>query len=98
MGSGLYDELRGALHAIWTRRWVALGVAWGLCLLGWLIVSQIPNQYESRARVFVQLRTVLPTDAGVTQAERAKDIDRIRQTLTSAVNLAKVVKGSPVSV
>ncbi|KQN25927.1 chain-length determining protein [Sphingomonas sp. Leaf33] len=94
MGSGLFDELRAALHAVWTRRWVALAVAWGICLAGWLVVSQIPNQYESRARVFVQLRNVLPTQNGATQAEQTKAVDRIRQTLTSAVNLQKVVRGT----
>jgi polysaccharide chain length determinant protein (PEP-CTERM system associated) len=97
MGSGLYDEFRAALHAVWTRRWIALAVAWGICLVGWLVVSQIPNQYESRARVFVQLRTMLPTQNGVNQAEQAKDIDRIRQTLTSAVNLQKVVRGTDIA-
>lgn len=97
MGSGLFDELRAALHAVWIRRWVALGVAWGICLIGWLVVSQIPNQYESRARVFVQLRNVLPTQNGVTQAEQTKAVDRIRQTLTSAVNLQKVVRGTDIA-
>ena len=97
MGSGLYDELRAALHAVWIRRWIALGVAWGICLLGWLVVSQIPNQYESKARVFVQLRNVLPAGSGgLNQAEQAKDVDRIRQTLTSAVNLQKVVRGTDI--
>ena len=94
MGS-LYEEFRAALHAVWTRRWVALGVAWALCLLGWLVVSQIPNQYESKARVFVQLRNMLPGQAA-TQGDRAREIDRVRQTLTSAVNLKKVVKGTDI--
>lgn len=94
MGSGLFDELRAALHAVWIRRWVALAVAWAICLAGWLVVSQIPNQYESRARVFVQLRNVLPTQNGATQAEQTKAVDRIRQTLTSAINLQKVVRGT----
>lgn len=97
MGSGLFDELRAALHAVWIRRWVALAVAWAICLAGWLVVSQIPNQYESRARVFVQLRNVLPTQNGVTQAEQTKAVDRIRQTLTSAVNLSKVVRGTDIA-
>jgi polysaccharide chain length determinant protein (PEP-CTERM system associated) len=93
--NGLWEEFRTAVHAVWVRRWVALAVAWGLCLLGWLVVSQIPNQYETRARVFVQLRTVLPTaSAQIAQVEQGKDIDRIRQTLTSAVNLRKVVQGT----
>ncbi|MEP9357356.1 XrtA system polysaccharide chain length determinant [Sphingomonas sp. KR3-1] len=92
MGS-LYDELRGALHAIWQRRWVALAVAWCICLAGWLVVSQMPNNYESRARIFVQLRQIIPTD-GTTALNQQKDLDRIRQTLTSAVNLEKVVRGT----
>ena len=92
MGS-LYDELRGALHAIWQRRWVALAVAWGICLAGWLVVSQMPNNYESRARIFVQLRQIIPTD-GTAALNQQKDLDRIRQTLTAAVNLEKVVRGT----
>lgn len=92
MGS-LYDELRGALHAIWQRRWVALAVAWGICLAGWLVVSQMPNNYKSRARIFVQLRQIIPTD-GTTALNQQKDLDRVRQTLTAAVNLEKVVRGT----
>lgn len=92
MGS-LYEELRGALHAIWQRRWIALAVAWCICLAGWLVVSQMPNKYESRARIFVQLRQIIPTD-GTTALNQQKDLDRIRQTLTSAVNLEKVVRGT----
>lgn len=93
MGS-LYDELRVALHAVWTRRWVALAVAWGLCLAGWFVVSQMPNKYESHARVFVQFRQILPGQDAASQIEQQKDLDRVRQTLTSSVNLTKVVKGT----
>ncbi|WHU03320.1 MULTISPECIES: XrtA system polysaccharide chain length determinant [unclassified Sphingomonas] len=89
----LYEELRGALHAVWQRRWIALAVAWCICLAGWLVVSQMPNKYESRARIFVQLRQIIPTD-GTTALNQQKDLDRIRQTLTSAVNLEKVVRGT----
>ena len=93
MGS-LYDELRAALHAVWMRRWIALAVAWGVCLAGWLVVSQMPNKYESRARITVQLRQILPTDGLQAQQDQQRDIDRVRQTLTSSQNLAKVVRGT----
>lgn len=93
MGS-IFDELRAALHAVWMRRWVALAVAWAVCLAGWLVVSQMPNKYESHARIFVQLRQILPTDGLQAQNDAQKDIDRVRQTLTSAVNLEKVVRGT----
>ena len=92
MGS-LYDEVRLALHAVWTRRWLALGVAWGMCVLGWLVVSQIPSRYESRARVFVQMQQLLPSTMNGAPSQ-SNDIDNIRQTLVSAVNLEKVVRGT----
>lgn len=91
---GLWEEVRTAVHGVWQRRWLAAAVAWTLCLLGWLVVSQIPNQYESRARVFVQLRQILPGEGLASQQEQQKDIDRVRQTLASAINLEKVVRGT----
>ena len=93
--NGLYEELRLALHAVWTRRWLALAVAWGVCVLGWLVVAQIPSKYDSRARVFVQMRQVLPAGAdGSIASGQQTDVDTIRQTLTSSVNLEKVVRGT----
>ena len=68
--NGLYDEARLALHAIWTRRWIALAAAWGICILGWLVVAQIPNSYDSHARVFVEMQSVLPNKIGITDAEQ----------------------------
>jgi len=92
--NGLYEELRLALHTVWMRRWFALGVAWALCLLGWLVVAMIPNSYESKARVFVQLQSLLPGKIGVSTGDQQREIDRVRQTLTSSVNLEKVVRGT----
>lgn len=92
--SALVDELRIVLHTIWMRRWIALAVAWALAVVGWAVVAQIPNSYESKARVFVQLNTVLPNAVGISAADQQKDVDTIRQTLTSAVNLEKVVRGT----
>ena len=92
--NGLYDEVRLAVHGIWTRRWIALAVAWGIALLGWFAVSQIPNTYESRARIFVQLSNVLPDAVGINPQMAQKNVDTVRQTLVSAVNLEKVVRGT----
>lgn len=92
--NGLFEELRIVLHTMWTRRWLGLAVAWGVCVLGWLVVSQIPSRYESRARVFVQMRSVLPASDPTVANDRARDVDTVRQTLTSAVNLEKVVRGT----
>jgi polysaccharide chain length determinant protein (PEP-CTERM system associated) len=92
--NGIYDEARLALHAIWTRRWLALAVAWGVCVLGWLVVSQIPSRYESRARIMIQMRSLLPAEMNGGPQEQGGGVDQVRQTLVSAVNLEKVVRGT----
>ena len=87
--NGLYDEIRVAVHSVWTRRWLVLAVAWGICILGWLAVASIPNRYDSRARLLVEVNQILPDDAGAGIGGR-QQIDQIRETLTSASNLEKV--------
>lgn len=90
----ILEELRAGVWAVWNRRWLALSVAWGLCVLGWLVVALIPNAYESETRIFVQLDDVLAEQIGIAADARSRDIDRIRQTLVSSVNLEKVVRST----
>lgn len=87
------DDLRGALHRIWSRRWVALAVAWAVCLVGWLVVAFIPNSYESKARIYVELDDVLSQQLEIS-GDGKQAITRVRQTLTSAVNLEKVIRST----
>lgn len=87
--NGLYDEIRVALHSVWTRRWLVLGIAWAVCILGWLAIASIPNSYESRARLLVDINEILPDEARAAFGGR-QQLDQIRETLTSARNLEKV--------
>ena len=79
----LFDEVRSALYSAWSRKWLALGVAWAVCLAGWLFVASIPNTYESRAKIFVQLDDVLSKQIGIAGSDMT-DIARVRQRLASA--------------
>src|SRR3954452_12710168 len=88
---GLYEQIRITLHQLWQRRWLALAVAWGLCVLGWLGIAFIPNSYESTAHVAVEARQLLPSQVGMPQPGPA-DLNRLKQTLTSTENLTKVVR------
>jgi polysaccharide chain length determinant protein (PEP-CTERM system associated) len=90
----IFEELRAALFTVWHRRWLALAVTWTVCLLGWLVVATIPNSYESRARIYVQLDDALAEQIGIGMGDRKRDIERVRQTLTSAVNLEKVIRST----
>jgi polysaccharide chain length determinant protein (PEP-CTERM system associated) len=92
--NALYDEALSALHSVWNRRWLALAVAWGVCLAGWLAVAMVPNSYEAKARIFIQLDDALAEQVGIGIADKKRDIERVRQTLTSAVNLEKVIRST----
>lgn len=90
----IIEELRVALHNIWRKRWIALCVAWAVALIGWLAISGIPNKYESKASVYVQLQSLLPGKVGISDGERIRAVDAIQRTLLSASNLEKVIRGT----
>ena len=92
--NAIYEEIRIALHMIWRRRWLALAVAWAVCILGWLVISLIPNKYQSHAKVLVQTQSLLPGQVGITPGDAQQDIDHVRQTLTSTETLLKVVRAT----
>lgn len=86
----VFEELRTALYSVWHRRWLALATAWAICLLGWLVVAMIPNTYEAKARIYVDTRDVLSDQLGIA-GDGKQEIERVRQTLLSSVNLEKVI-------
>jgi polysaccharide biosynthesis transport protein len=92
--NGLYDEIRIAIHSVWNRRWLALAIAWAVCVLGWLAVAMIPNSYESEARIQVQMQSILSDKVGISTADQRRGIQQLEQTLTSSINLEKVVRGT----
>ncbi len=89
----VFDEIRSALHTVWNRRWIALAVAWGVCVLGWLAVAFVPNSYESRARIYVELEDVLSEQLDIS-GDGKQAITKVRQTLVSGVNLERVVRNT----
>ena len=89
----LFDEVRAALYSAWSRKWLVLGVAWAVCLAGWLFVATIPNTYESQARIFIQLDDVLSKQIGIAGSDMT-DIARVRQRLASASTLGQVVEST----
>jgi len=84
------DELRGT----WRFRWVALAVAWGASIVGWLIVFTMPDMYEAKARVYVDTRTPLrPLLTGVAADQDVESqIVMVRQALLGGPNLERVAR------
>lgn len=92
--NAIFDDLRAALHSVWHRRWLVLAISWAICLLGWLAVAFVPNTYQSSTKIFVQLDDVLAQQIGIGPTARQKDIERVRETLSGAENLEKVIRST----
>jgi polysaccharide chain length determinant protein (PEP-CTERM system associated) len=82
------SELRGA----WRFRRYALGVAWGVCAIGWLVVYLLPDRYEAHARVNVDTRTALREQLqGIAVEQNVEmQLNLVRQQLLGRASLDKV--------
>ncbi|MEQ1509628.1 MAG: chain-length determining protein [Sphingopyxis sp.] len=91
--SSLLDEFKVVLHGIWQRRWLAMAVAWGLCLLGWLVVALIPNSYESRAKIQIEINDLVP-DASSNPLDQQRRFDQLGAAIVSTRNFEQVAVAS----
>jgi polysaccharide chain length determinant protein (PEP-CTERM system associated) len=78
---------------VWNRKWLALLVAWTVCIVGWAGVMFIPQRYESNARAFVDVDGLLtPLLKGlIVNTTPAESESYLRQTLLSRPNLEQVI-------
>lgn len=83
-------ELKGA----WRFRLYAIAIAWGICLVGWLVVLSLKDVYQSQARVNVDTRTALRTVVQGIAVEQdvESQLNLVRQSLLGRANLEKVAK------
>lgn len=90
----LIDTIKNELRSTWRFRRYALAVAWGVCLVGWLVVYAIPDRYESRARVNVDTRTALqPLIEGLAvQQDVESRLNMVRQALLGRAKLEEVAQ------
>lgn len=89
----LYVQVLGYLTSIWRRRWYAIAISWLVCGAGWTMVAGLPDKYESQARVYVDMDTMLgPLMKGIAvQVNMFQQIDIMQRTLLSRPNLEKVI-------
>ena len=82
------------LSGIWARRWSILGVAWLVCLVGWLVVATLPSRYTSDAKVYVDTESIIgPLMRGITvTADTDRQVDIMRRTLLSRPNVEQLIR------
>jgi len=86
----ILEQIRGA----WRYRWLAMLVAWGVCLIGWLVVLLMPDTYAASARVYVDTRTRLSqvTRGIAVESNLASQAEVVREALLGGPQLEKVAR------
>jgi polysaccharide chain length determinant protein (PEP-CTERM system associated) len=92
------DRVLEEVRSAWRFRWMALGAAAIVCLIGWLVVFTLPDRYEAEARVFVDTRTALkPALQGLTTDQNVDaQINYVRQSLLEGPQLEQIAKDTGV--
>lgn len=82
------------LRGTWRHRWAAVALAWLTAMVGWLVVAAIPDEYESRALVYVDTESLLKPllkDIAV-QRDVLSQVAMMQAVMLSRPNLEKVAR------
>jgi len=88
------EQILDYLKGIWIKRRYLMIATWLICPLGWLVVSQLQDTYESEARVFADTQSILrPLLSGMT-VESNPDLQILQMvsTLLSRPNLERIAR------
>ncbi len=79
---------------LWRQKWLAIGVAWLVCTVGWVAVAFMPTKYESSARVYLNADPLLtPLLHGLAaDTNPTRHLDFLQRTLLSRPNLDQLVR------
>jgi len=85
---------------MWQYRWYGVAVSWLVCVIGWIVVFLLPNQFEANARVYVDTQSVLkPLLSGLAvQPNVDQQIAMMSRTLISRPNLERVIRMSDLDI
>lgn len=81
------------LSAMWRRKWWGAAACWTICIVGWIAVAMLPRQYESQARFYIDVDSLLtPLMRGIAiEVDPLQHLEYLRNTLLSRPNLEQVM-------
>lgn len=90
----ILDQVFAYLKGIWNKRWYAMVFAWLACIVGWVYVYTLPDQYESRAKIYIDTQSLLrPLLRGMTvETDLDQQISLMVRTLLSRPNIEKIIR------
>jgi len=90
----LFDDLLDYLKGMWIKRRYIIVSTWLICPVGWFMVAQLDNVYESKARVYADTQSILaPLLKGLTvETNPDTQIRLMIKTLLSRPNLERITR------
>lgn len=88
------EEVKLYLQGIWLKRRYIILATWLICPVGWLIVSALPDSYESKASVYADTQSILkPLLKGLAvESDPRQQIRLMQKTLLSRPNLERIAR------
>ena len=91
-----FETFLSFLRATWKYRWFGLITSWMTAIIGWTLISFLPNHYQADASVYIDtdsLMTPLLKDLALTHNANER-IQKSVRTLLTRPNLDKIAKMS----
>jgi polysaccharide chain length determinant protein (PEP-CTERM system associated) len=87
-------QLLEDVHGSWRFRWLGLWTAWGIGVIGWLVLFALPDMWEASARVFVDTKTALkPVLQGLAvEQDLNSQLNYVSQSLLATPVLERIAK------
>ncbi len=88
------DQLLAAIRGAWRYRWLALSLAWGIAMAGWLWVLMLPDEYEAKTQVYVDTESaLLPLVEGLAvRTDVMTEVNMMTVVLVSRPQLERVAR------
>ncbi len=90
----LIHQLSTILRGVWQRRWIGIGVAWLVGVIGAVVVLLTPDRFEASARIAVDTQSLLrPLMQGMTvEPNIDQQLAMLSRTLISRPNVEKLIQ------
>ena len=92
--NSLASQAMPFLRMLWRQKWIAVGIAWLVCTVGWIGVAFMPTKYESSTRIYLNADPLLtPLLRGLAiDTDPSRHLDFLQRTLLSRPNLEQLVR------
>lgn len=96
----LIDQVVNYVKGIWLKKWYILLCVWVICPIGFYVVWKLPDQFQSKAQVYVDTQSLLrPLLRGLTiQPNTDNQVQLIVKTLMTRPNLEKISRMSDLDI